>query len=57
MYEMTEEHYDQAFLVSETIAQEVTYLVRSHLEGLTRDQKEYVLDRLGDNYRFWSALE
>lgn len=57
MYEMTEEHYDQAFLVSETIAQEVTDLVRSHLEGLTRDQKEYVLDRLGDNYRFWSAFE
>lgn len=57
MYEMTEKDYDKAWLVSEQISEEVVALVKARIKNLNEPQRDYVIQKLDDEFRFWRAQE
>lgn len=57
MDEMNEQEYDQAWMAYQEVSEAITELVKASIQDLTDPQKNYVLDRLGESYRFWSAFE
>lgn len=54
---MTEEESDKAFEVYQQLDACVVAVGRALVEGLTTEQKEYVISRMHDEFRFWRLKE
>lgn len=54
---MTEEQYDQAYLVIEAIVDAIEEVTRVQAQDLDADQKDFVTTYLHENFRFWGILE
>lgn len=50
---MTEDQAEQAHEASERFQQAIIDLGVAQLSGLTLDQREYVLRKAADEFRFW----
>lgn len=54
---MSEEDFDIAHETLERTQDDIVNLVFANIHKLNEDQKQYVITKLSDEFRFWRALK
>lgn len=51
---MTDDEYEEAYDCYDDIVDSITLLVEDRLTGLTEQQKDFIVNKLSEDYRFWN---